>query len=239
MVGLATALTIAPGASGLGRPDEVTVSPTAPVDICSSHPARPATVVFLPAQPDVAVVGDSQTVGEWCAGADGLRARFRYEEVGLTAMVKGVAGARSDQVLRLLTSAYPRRSTLPHSIVFTAGGNDAAARRSPARFAAVLRRLLAYVPASSQVYLTTLSYNPNGADADLRARRAAYNDVMRLVAARHRNVHIIDFDLVVRRDHLVFIDDVHLEGAAYNVRAWIEAHAVATCQSATVCPEPG
>lgn len=238
---LGAAATLAVSACGTSTVDATGDAPVPtepPTTICSAPGVSPGTALHQPPEPDVVVVGDSQTVGEWCAGPEPERALAQYRSFGLIAEVDGIVGARAEKALKELTTRYKRRADLPPSIVFTAGGNDAAAGRSTAQFTSVLRRLVAWAPRDRQIYLTTLSYNPAGPDEAFRSRRYAYNDAMRAFAKRFRNVHIIDFDLVVRRDVLEFRDEVHLKAASYNVRAWHVAHAVATCGTLKVCPEP-
>ena len=211
------------GVAGLGI-----AGPAWAVTSVSTLKCTGRTVVSVPASPEVFEIGDSLTVGDWCYATKAARASLRFAERKLSVRVDARVGRLTSPGVDVLEGAYPNPLTLPGTVVFALGTNDAVSGIPLVSYMAQLGAVVDFVGPSRRLYLVTIAYT--GARVPLRRRVAAFNIAARQLAASHPNVHVVDFGVLAAAHRGWFAaDGVHLGPIGYSARADLIARAIQVC----------
>jgi lysophospholipase L1-like esterase len=198
-------------------------------------------VIGTAPQPDVVVIGDSLTIGEWCVGPTSGRAPAQFAAHGLTASVDArigrrvVAGRAAQPTwVSALNGLFASPEQLPPKIVFSLGTNDAFGWDPLTVYSTELDALVTLAGPDRQVFVLSLIYK--GKSPRVRARFAQYNAFLRDYVAARPNVHLIDFETRARAHPRWFgSEGIHPGPAGYRARAELVARSVAECTE-PVCP---
>jgi hypothetical protein len=167
-----------------------------------------------PPGPNVMVVGDSLSFGEWCYSKSAVA---DYTARGLIARVDAKVGRFASAGVKIVQA---HADSLPTKLVFALGTNDLSSTSSPTTFRSQLDAVVGLAGLARQVFLVTVHSKANPLLAN------AYNLHMHAIAQQTRNVTVIDWASVVQANpDLVAGDGIHLSVSGYRRRsAYIAAH---------------
>ena len=159
-------------------------------------------------------VGDSLTVGTKAFGS--LQKRLDQLQIWDQVIVNAKVGRRTDQSLRLLSTAMPDDTS---AIVIALGTNDVITRREPKYPAWVIDQVMEASGGLPVLWFNT-EFSPTGR-GDWRFRSRRFNRALREAREEWPNLVIADWYtyFTPRGKNRFQADGVHLSVSAYKVRA--------------------